>query len=65
MLFDILSDPGERTDLLKGRGDAGTAERAAALAEELRERLTTVGRPEEALLSAEAREGLEALGYLQ
>ena len=35
------------------------------MAEELRRRLAEVGEPEKEWLSAEAREGLEALGYVE
>jgi choline-sulfatase len=64
-LFDLLEDPGERRGLLDGVGADERTGRAAVLDAELRERLATVGRPEEGQLSPEAREGLEALGYLQ
>jgi arylsulfatase A-like enzyme len=64
-LFDLLEDPHER----RGRRGETTSDdpsgRAVALAAELRRRLATVGRPEQGQLSPEAREGLEALGYLQ
>jgi arylsulfatase A-like enzyme len=64
-LYNLHEDPGERRNLLDGADGDEEARRAAALSVELRERLVTVGRPEEGQLSPEAREGLEALGYLQ
>jgi arylsulfatase A-like enzyme len=64
-LYDLLEDPLERSDLLARPTTDEQTRRAAALCAELRDRLTTVGRPEEGTLSPEAREGLEALGYLQ
>jgi arylsulfatase A-like enzyme len=64
-LYDLLQDPGERRDLLDEPAEAAARRRAAAMGEELRRRLKVVGRPEEGLLSPEAREGLEALGYLE
>ena len=64
-LYDLLEDPDERRDLLDSPPADERTRRAADLSEELRRRLATVGRPEEGQLSPEAREGLEALGYLQ
>jgi arylsulfatase A-like enzyme len=64
-LFDLLEDPDERRDLVEGAGADDQTERVAALDAELRELLATVGRPDKGQLSAEARDGLEALGYLQ
>ena len=64
-LFDLLRDPGEGRDLLDEPTEEAARRRAAAMSEELRRRLRVVGHPEEGLLSPEAREGLEALGYLE
>ena len=64
-LYDLLEDPDERRDLLDGPPADERTRRAADMSEELRRRLATVGHPEEGRLSPEAREGLEALGYLQ
>jgi hypothetical protein len=64
-LFDLLEDPHERRGIRDRSTEDDPASRAAALAAELRRRLATVGRPEQGQLSPEAREGLEALGYLQ
>jgi arylsulfatase A-like enzyme len=64
-LFDLLRDPGERRDLLKEPAEEATGQRAAAMSQELRRRLSVVGRAEEGLLSPEAREALGALGYLE
>jgi arylsulfatase A-like enzyme len=64
-LFDLLRDPGEERDLLNEPGEEATRRRAAAMGEELRQRLRVVGRAEEGVLSPEAREGLEALGCLE
>jgi arylsulfatase A-like enzyme len=64
-LFDLLRDPGEGRNLLDEPAEEGARPRAAAMGEELRQRLTAVGRAEEGSLSPEARDGLEALGYLE
>ena len=64
-LFDLLEDPGEERDLLAGPGEEATTRRAGTMEEELRRRLAVVGRADETLLSPEAREALEALGYLE
>lgn len=63
-LYDLKEDPAELHDLLAS-GPPEVTERAEALGRETRERLQKVGEADEALLSPEAREGLEALGYVQ
>jgi arylsulfatase A-like enzyme len=64
-LFDLLRDPGERHDLLAGETDRDVRQRALALSDELRHRLSKVGRPETGLVSEETLEGLKALGYVE
>ncbi len=63
-LYDLVEDPEERRDLLATAEEEATR-RAGAMGQELRRRLAEVGEPEEAWLSPEAREGLEALGYVE
>ena len=63
-LYDLVEDPEERQDLLATAEEEATR-RAGAMGQELRRRLAEVGEPEEAWLSPEAREGLEALGYVE
>jgi arylsulfatase A-like enzyme len=64
-LFDLQGDPGETHDLLSGETDRALRQRALTLSDELRHRLSEVGRPETGLLSEDALEGLRALGYVE
>lgn len=64
-LFDLDRDPGERQDLLGGPQEEAATRRARTMSEQLRRRLDDVGTPETGLLSEEALEGLNALGYVE
>ena len=64
-LYDLAEDPEELRDLLTDTQSDTATEQARTLAEELRHRLSQVGESEEGWLSPEAREGLEALGYVE